>query len=241
MNIEKEKYVNEDDEIDVRKLFKYDIQIYKIIYPQFINNINMMEKFLKEYDLGSIDDVELTDKDINKIIQHNDGCYLHGLKENTCGNCHKYLLCHKMSDYNFRYKTNICSECFDKCCNEINEFDQYIFEKFNIDINSKNGNILRIRSFLFAERETIMGRKFTSNGIIIYVNEMPGFTYVNKCRLLRSIEEYSNYKHRFNQKRNNFGMLTSCLIRYSGKRINSNFRKCCELLPHVFDKNFVFY
>lgn len=204
--------MNDNNEIEVEKIINYE-EYYKF-------NQNLLTE-QERYILTKIYPISYRAKRIKDRQL-----------ENICRCCKNIFISGK-GDY------VICSKCKKILDDEINEFDEYIINKYDdIKNNYTNGIYDRVRLILFCERERILNKKFTpcgfyyymlSNKINIGMNEIYKISRTLKY-IYESIHRYDNYIES-----TDFNFL--CCDFGSGStnhKMMKALKYCANLIPEIF-------
>jgi len=172
--------MKKDNEIKIEKIINYEE------YYKFNQNL------LTEQEINILNKIFLITYRIERIKN--------GWLENICRCCKNIFILGK-EDY------VICSECEKLLNDEIDEFEEYIIDKYeNIKNNYNNGIYTRVRLILFCERERILNKKLSpcgfyhymySNKINIGMNEIYKISRTLKY-IYEFIHKYDNYQNLLN-------------------------------------------
>lgn len=204
--------MNKSKEIEIEKITEYD-NYYK-------KNLNLLTEQEREI--------------LNKLsISYWTKRIKDGWLEHVCRNC-KNIYITDSETY------TICSQCKNELDKEIDEFEEYIKNKY-VDIanNNNNGIYARIKLILFAERELILNKKFTPCGLYYYMNSNKlniDFDEIMKIsRTIKNVYEITKFSN--NCEYNDFDFL-SC--DYGNGASNVKFIKalkyCINLIPEIYTK-----
>lgn len=155
-----------------------------------------------------------------------------GWLDNICQCCKNIFILGK-GDY------VICSGCEKILDNEINEFEEYIIDKYDdIKNNYSNGIYTRIRLILFCEREKILNKKFTPCGFYHYMYSNKINIGMSKIyKIARTLKYIYESTHRYDDyaKSTDFDFLRCDFG--SGSRDRKMMRAlkyCANLIPEFF-------
>lgn len=135
----------------------------------------------------------------------------------------------------------ICSECKNILDDEINEFEEYIINKYE-DIKNKynNGIFTRVRLILFCERERILNKKFTPCGFFHYMfSNKIDIGIDNLYKILRTLKYNYERIHRYDEYKNstNFDFLKCDYGNgASDKKMMKALNYCAKIMPELFNE-----
>ena len=133
----------------------------------------------------------------------------------------------------------ICSACKNILDDEINEFEEYIINKYE-DIKNKynNGIFTRVRLILFCERERILNKKFTPCAFFHYMfSNKINIGIYNLYKISRTLKYNYERIHRYDEYKNstNFDFLKGDNgIGATDKKMIKALEYCANIMPEFF-------
>lgn len=202
------------NEIEVEKIIKYKE------YYKFNQNI------LTEQERQILND------ELYFTLSYHTERIKNGWLENIC-RCCKHIFILGKDDY------VICSGCKKILDNEINEFEEYIINKYDdIKNNYANGIYARIRLILFCERERILNKKFTPCGFYYYMCSNKINIGMNEIyKISKTLKYIYQLTHRYDDyaKSTDFDFL--CCDYGEGstdRKMMKAIKYCADLIPEIF-------